>query len=363
MAIPDTSRAAVFLPDEKRFELRRFPLHQPKADEVLVKVSLACLCGSDIHTVTGRRHPPGPIVLGHEICGSIAAAGVGVMKDFAGATLRVGDRVTWSIMARCGRCFFCTHGLPQKCESLFKYGHESIATAPSLSGGFAEYVYLVPGTAILRLPDHVPDHTAAFANCSLATMCAAVRTLGIGEGDRVLIQGAGLVGLCASALCSAAGAAVVAVTDATDERLERAKAFGATHTCNVRKENEEETLSAVAGPRGFDAGIEVCGVAAAVPVGLRALRIGGRYLTAGCVFPGATAVVDFQWMTTRLLQLIGLHNYTPEDLARAVAFVAENREQFPWGDVVGKTFGLGEIDEAVAFAQADPEVLRVGVEP
>lgn len=326
-----------------------------------MKVSLATICGSDIHTVTGRRKAPGPIILGHEICGRISALGGQGALDFEGRPLRVGDRVTWSIMASCGECYFCKHEIPQKCESLFKYGHESITNRPALSGGFAEYIYLRPGTSIFHVPDGLTDEVVTPANCSLSTMCAAVRMMDVREGESVLIQGAGLLGLCAAALCACRGARIVAVADVLDKRLERAKEFGSTHVVNMHGEDGEDALQDAAPSRGFDVGIEVCGVAEAIPTGLAALRVGGRYLTAGCVYPGAEAMVDFQLVTRGMRQIVGLHNYTPPDLAAAVGFLSETRDRFPWDGIIGATYDLGKINQAVCFAQSSPEIIRVGV--
>ncbi|MCD6364997.1 MAG: alcohol dehydrogenase catalytic domain-containing protein, partial [Planctomycetes bacterium] len=199
-----TSKAAVFVETGRPLEIREFEVPPGvEADAALCKVTMSAICGSDLHTIDGRRRPSGPIVLGHEICGTIVRLGRDVSCDFTGRLLAPGDRVTWSIAASCGQCFYCRNGIPQKCESLFKYGHQDINTKPPLSGGFAEYVYLTGGTALFRLPDALSDRGAVFANCSLATMAAAVRLAELREGEAVLVQGAGLVGLCAAALAGA----------------------------------------------------------------------------------------------------------------------------------------------------------------
>ena len=366
MARPQTSKAAIFDPSSRRFRLQKFELRKPEEGEVLVRVSLSAICGSDLHTVQGRRHPGGPIVLGHEICGTVAALGESIDTDCNGHPLRIGDRITWSIMASCGHCFFCRHGLPQKCESLFKYGHETTERDPPLSGGFAEYIYLKPGTTIVHLDDGLPDGSVVFANCSTATMCAAVRMAEVTEGDSVLILGSGLVGLCAAALCSAGGARAVMVTDVLPERLRLARSFGATTTFNMAELDEAVFSIAVektAGPRGFDVAIEACGRPEAVGTGLKALRIGGRFVVAGCVFPNALCEIDLYTVTTRLLKVIGLHNYAPADLSKAIAFIAEQRSKFPFDDVVAETFPLSEIERAVSISAENRSVLRIAIRP
>ena len=149
----------------------------PNTDEVLVQVSLAtAICGSDLHTFTGRRTAPVPCVLGHEAVGRIAAPTQ--VCDAYGEPLHEGDRVTWSIMAACGACEYCNErNLPQKCERLFKYGHAQSVAPHFLNGGFAEGVCLRPGTAIYRIPDAVSDIEAAPLNCALSTVLGGLAIL------------------------------------------------------------------------------------------------------------------------------------------------------------------------------------------
>ncbi|MBN1341263.1 MAG: zinc-binding dehydrogenase [Phycisphaerae bacterium] len=364
--LPETSRGVVYDPDTGSLEVRTFPIRPVRPGEILVRVSLSAICGSDLHTISGRRRPRGPIILGHEICGTIAALGDGLQHDSSGTPLAVGDRVTWSIAASCGKCFFCTHGIPQKCESLFKYGHESIDVDPPLNGGFAEHVYLAPGTAVYRIPDALDDDTVVFANCSLATMAAAMRLIELQPGESILIQGAGLVGVCAAALAAARGAGPVAVVDVDAQRLERAKDFGATHIINAAGMDEAdliETSAGVAGKRGFDAAIEACGRPDVVPVGLKALRIGGRYVIAGCVFPGATAQLDLCGIITRLARIIGLHNYAPTDLEAALAFLNGPGQAYPFDKVVDSHVRLDEISSALQKIDRHKDILRIAVRP
>ncbi len=366
MGIPDTCAAAVYYPDSAELVMEQLPVRPAGQGEVLMRMSLSAICGSDLHTIEGRRQPKGPLILGHEICGTVAQLGAGVTHDAAGGELCVGNRVTWSIAASCGQCFFCTHGIPQKCVALFKYGHESIDVEPALNGGFAEYVHLVPGTAIYRVPDELDDRTVVFANCSLATMAAGVRVLDVQAGEAVLIQGAGLVGLCACALCSSLGARAVMVTDVSDARLQQAKHFGATHTVNVAAISDAEFADAAhraAGEYGFDAAIEACGHPPALAQGLSALRIGGRYLWAGCVFPGALAQIDAYAVITRLVTITGLHNYAPQDLKTAIGFLNGPGRAFPFETVVAARYPLSEIKQAVEHTRMHKDALRVAVGP
>ncbi len=179
----ETARAILFHGPEQELELRNVTLPAPQAGEVLAQVICTTLCGSDIHTYKGNRNTPCPTVLGHEILGRVSELpSSSEMKDFNGQVLQKGDRITWSIAASCGDCFFCQNGLPQKCVRLFKYGHESIETTYPLNGGLADYCLLAPGTAILKVPDHIPDYVACPVNCATGdsfrrnTVCWGLRT-------------------------------------------------------------------------------------------------------------------------------------------------------------------------------------------
>src|SRR5262245_2931038 len=119
------ARVVLFHGPGQPLEMVTHPVPEPAGGEVLVRISCCTLCGSDLHTHAGRRSGPVPAVLGHEITGRIEAFGPDAPRtDITGAALAVGDRITWSLVVSCGDCFFCRGDLPQKCERLFKYGHE-----------------------------------------------------------------------------------------------------------------------------------------------------------------------------------------------------------------------------------------------
>src|SRR5262245_62909547 len=236
-------RAAVFTGPNQPFDVRRFPVPEPRGAEILVAVSCCTICGSDLHTYTGRRPAPAPGVLGHEIIGHILYGGPDAPRhDLLGRPLRNGDRITWTLAASCGACFFCTRALPQKCDCLFKYGHEPLAGPAPMNGGLASCCLLVPGTGIVRLPDALPDRVACPASCATATVAAALRTAGGCAGQVVLVQGAGMLGLTACAMARHGGAQAVVCTDVREERRAQALRFGATHAVAAEPAALAETV-------------------------------------------------------------------------------------------------------------------------
>jgi putative phosphonate catabolism associated alcohol dehydrogenase len=361
-----TGRAAVYPAPHRPFEIREYPLRPVKPDEALARVRMATICRSDLHSYHGLRPNPCPGILGHEIVGTIAQLGDEVGCDLRGERLRVGDRVTWTMFFHPGHSYVSEIlDLPQKSPGLRKYGHDRVEDEPHFLGGFAEYCYLLPGTGILRLPDALTDEEAAPLNCGVATMIAVTEAAGIALGDTVVIQGLGLLGLYGCAIAKSRGARRVVGIDAVPSRLARATAFGADIALNAAALSPEALVAAVkaeCAPVGADAGIEVCGVPEAVPLGLRMLRPGGRYIIGGLVNPGSTFHLDGNEILRGLLALRGVHNYHPRHLVQALDFVVANRDRFPFGELVDARFALDEIDEAFARA-ADHSALRAAVVP
>ena len=341
--------------------IERVPLTDPQPGSILARVRMATLCGSDLHTFTGKRVEPTPIVLGHEITGEVAALGQGVRSSASGHPLAVGDRISFTIMASCGKCANCLTDLPQKCASLFKYGHAAFDDEPGLSGGLAEYVYLRPGTAVYHVPDGLSDEQVCPANCALATVLNGLEAVGMQAGDRVLVQGAGLLGLYATALTVARGASETVVTDVDDARLEIAGRFGAGRVVNVRGMDEDETVDAL-GRGAFDCGVEVCGNPAAVAPGVRSLALRGRYVIIGLVSAGSCFTIDGDTVARNYLTIKGVHNYAPRHLAEALAFLAKTRARFPYDALIGPAFPLAETQAAFEAALARAAV-RVAVVP
>jgi alcohol dehydrogenase len=321
-----------------------------------VRVRLSTVCGSDVHAWTGRRALPTPAILGHEIVGVIEALGSDAPRDLLDRPLAPGQRVTWTEYIACGRCVPCAElGLPQKCEKGRKYGHESAQEPPHFLGGFGEYCYLLPGTGIALVPPELTDVEAAPVNCGVATMAAVTEAAGIAPGDTVVVFGAGLLGLYGVAMARAQGAAHVVAIDVVAARRGQARLFGA-HEIYAPEELADWDL----GPSlrdhsrrgGADAVIETAGAATVLGEGLRLLRPGGRIVTAGLVVPGSVVALDASEIVRRCATIRGVHNYAPRDLGDALGFLAGPGKQYPFADLIARTFRLAEIDAAFAFAHA-----------
>ena len=360
-----TSRAMVFNGPDQTLQLEEYPLPNLQAGEVLVQISLSTLCGSDLHTYAGHRSTPCPTILGHEILGQVAAlpddSGV---CDASGRPLEAGDRITWSIAASCRQCFFCQRSIPQKCERLFKYGHELITDRHPLSGGLADYCHLAAGTTIVRVPVELPDSVAAPANCATATVAAALRVAGDCANQVVLIQGCGMLGLTAAAMARSRGAREVIVTDIDAVRLQLGNRFGATQTACVDSSIDElrGTVWQLTEERGVDIALELSGSSDAAESAIDLLRIGGRLVLVGAVFPGRPVALNAETVVRKLLNIQGMHNYTPADLVTAIEFLAVHHGDYPFSELVETGYSLAEAGAAFQHA-LETGTFRVAVQP
>lgn len=315
------------------------------AHEVLVAIELSTICGSDVHTVLGRRAAPVPVVLGHESVGRIMAIGAGGADAADGTPLHIGDRVVWSVTAPCDSCDACRAGFTQECREPGRYGHERIAPHRELTGGFASHAQLREGTVIVRVPEHLPAAVLAPASCATATAWAAVdaaariRDL---EGARVRVHGAGLVGLSAAAIARSRGA-IVDVMDPDPARREFAHWFGAAS----RAEGAP------------DAAIEASGHA--VPEALSEVAVGGVVVLVGSVFPAEPVPLNAESVVRRLVTITGVHGCTGADLSAAVSFLAGPGRAHPFDEVVSAVHPLSEIDRALVDAAAPDAPLRIAV--
>ncbi|RLI77508.1 hypothetical protein DRP07_12130 [Archaeoglobales archaeon] len=338
-------RAILFLGSGKPLEEREFPL--PKEVEphaLLVKTTMATVCGSDMHTWKGRRPFPTPSILGHKIVGEILEIGESIDRDTAGRSISRGDRITWTIMSNCGVCKFCRmEGLPQKCLSLFKYGHVRSDIPPYFTGGFAEYVYIKPGTCVFKIPEDMEDREAVPLMCAAATVTGGLESAKVELCDNIVIQGAGMLGLYAAAIAKERGAKKVIVIDISDDRLKLAEEFGADITVNASNLSEKDVINEVKNATegwGADLVMEVTGVPSVIPLGIKMLRIGGRYILHGALYPKDEFTLDGHDVITKCLTLIGLHNYDARHLGLVLDFVYKYRDKYPFRKLVGPEFPL-----------------------
>lgn len=332
------------------FTVESFPLPDLGAEELLVEVELATICGSDLHTVSGRRSTPVPTVLGHEAVGRVVAAG-------ALAPAGVGDRVVWTIGTACGRCRRCQRDLSQKCLEVRKYGHEQIGEAWALNGSFASHVHLVAGTGVVVVPDDVPAALLAPAGCATATVTGAARRIGLSSEDEVVaVIGCGMLGLTAIAYALDLGVSTVIACDVDASRRQLAIDLGASIACDL------DSLGSHVGADGADAVFELSGHPSGVSAAIDVAGVGGRVALVGSVSPGPSVTVDPVSVVRSLTMISGSHNYTSSDLREAVAFLTRTSQQGRLAALVSDPMALDQIDAAITSARSG-RVPRTSIGP
>jgi L-iditol 2-dehydrogenase len=299
----DTQMRAAVLIEPGRIEMEQRPVPAPEPGDVLVRVSSVGVCGSDTHYYRHGRIGgfvvDAPLVLGHEASGTIV--GVGESVDAS----RIGQRVSIepqrpdpnSVETRRGDYNLCPH---------MRFS----GTTPA-DGALCDYVTI--GAAYAHpVPDTVSDDAAALCE-PLSVGIAAVRKTGIGEGARVLVAGAGPIGIVVVQVASAYGATDIVVSDPTESRRRQARASGATAALDPTVDEPGS---------GFDAFIDASGAPAAVTAGILALRPAG---TAVLVGSGAESMeLPTQLIQNRELMLTGVFRYT-NTWPEAIALVESGR--------------------------------------
>ncbi len=298
---------AVYVEDAYKVVVKDVEPPELGAGEVLIKVKVTGICGSDIHTYKGLhlfRKPP--VIIGHEIAGEVVKIGEAVTK------FQVGDRVTVEPQTGCGICESCLTGNVNYC------GRRG---APGLKGWYgtmAEY-FAAPEQTVFKLPDGMSYDQGVLVE-PFAVGVHAVRKAGIDMGDRVAILGAGPIGLLTLAAAKAAGATTALVTDVMDYALEGASKMGATHTLNIMNMEDWTTKAKDLAGGEFDKVFIAAGVPGIIDNAVSLLRKGGRCVTIA-MFHG-TQTFDIVNLQQGEKEIIGCMTYTREDTIAAINLIA-----------------------------------------
>lgn len=328
-------RTTLFNGPELGLEMKEvpLPLEQLEPNQALVEIEATTVCGSDLWTYTGARETPIPITLGHE--------GVGRVVESTRRDLEPGTRVVWSIVDSCGRCPYCTdYDLPQKCDSLLKYGHSQ----QDFSGTYASHVVLRAGTTVLTVSPDLNDALACTLCCAWSTAEACLEHIPR-NARRVLVAGMGMLGVSVAYLAQRNGCTVF-VMENRDEKRELAREMGF-----------ETDL-----PREVDAVIEAAGSVAAFEDALSHLRVGGTAVVAGLVHPNSMLTIPAENLVKNCWDWVGVHNYNPRHLHRALVNSYGFQQLIEPSRVFSQSFPLDDLDGAIHEALSG-RWLRVLVRP
>jgi threonine dehydrogenase-like Zn-dependent dehydrogenase len=349
--------AAVMPAPRRPIEIREFERPDLPPGGALLRTIRSEVCGTDVHLWHGRlAGVPYPIIPGHVSAGVLESIR-GPLYGIDGSRLREGDRaVFFDVHRTCGRCRACTvHRTPTRCVARRVYGITDSATE-GLFGGWSQAIYLEPGVAIALLPAAVSFDDYIGGGCGLLTAVHIIERATLRPGDSVLVQGAGAVGLSTVALARLCGASSVFVISAPKARLALARAMGADEVFDLDQTTAEERLERVRARthgEGVDVAIEAAGSPRAVEEGLTLVRDGGRYIVAGhYTDAGSSAINAHQDINRKHLEIRGCWGSEPGHFLRALTFLERYASTIPWRDIGGGTYPLGQLNDALADAEA-----------
>ena len=354
--------------------VRHFPLPEPEPGAVLMKLRYSGICGTDKHTFRGEskqyagtpheRDLTYPLICGHENVGEVAATG-GIVLDSEGVPLKVGDRIVPGANVACGKCHFCRNNLPYYlCENMQDYGNSlHCGPPPHLFGGWSEYMYLLPGTPIFRVPDDLPDEVAVLTEIMAVThgveKAQALLSLwgASGFANDVAVLGVGPLGLCHLIKAKLLGAGSLIATDRFPSRLRLAKQFGATLTMAVDETDTAERIArarAHTGGLGPDIVIACSGFPDTFIEALRMVRVGGVVIEAGTfVDMGPVGINPNSDICTKNVSVLGIGGETATSYLPSMRLMAANLSRLPFDRIVTHRMPLERAQEAVELAQTD----------
>ncbi len=309
-----TARGAVLHAFHEPLVVESAPLPEPEPGAVIARIDLAGICGTDIHLSHGHLPIPTPLILGHEAVGHVAALGPGVERDFTGAPLAVGDAIAWTSSIPCGRCHWCVvEGERTLCDTRRVYGiNQRFDQFPRLSGGFAEAIYLQPGSAIFKLPAGVTPEMVIALGCAGPTAYhGVIDVTGIKAGETVVVQGSGPVGIASAIYAHLSGAARVIIVGGPQSRLDLAREMGVgdvhidIFTVDDPAARRAMALAETPVGRGADVVLECAGVPEAVAEGIDLARRNGRMLVLGQYTDRGPTPINPHLITKKQLTLHG----------------------------------------------------------
>lgn len=337
----------------KPLAIEELDLAAPGPGEVLVRIRAAGLCHSDLSVINGDRPRPTPMALGHEAAGEVVAWGDGVTD------LKEGEHVVLVFVPSCGHCLPCAEGRPALCEP----GAAANTAGTLLSGArrlsrngspihhhlgcsaFADYA-VVSRRSLVKVDPALPFDEAALFGCAVLTgVGAVINTARVPLGASVAVVGLGGVGLAALLGARAAGAATIVALDVAPEKLELARALGATACVTAAAPDAVEQVKQLTAG-GVDFAFEFAGVVKALELAYRITRRGGTTVTAGLPPPQQTLALPIVNLVAEERTVKGSYIGTcvpMRDLPRYVALYRQGR--LPVDRLKTGTLRLEQINE------------------
>ena len=348
-----TMRALVFH-GPGQISLETVPIPKAQAGEVVIRVTLTTICGTDLHILKGEYPVKPGLIIGHEPVGVIHEIGDGVTG------YEVGDRVLVGAITPCGQCNFCLSGNWSQCGGAiggWKFGN-------TIDGAQAEYLRVPYAQANLaRIPDELTDEQVVLLADIASTGISAAESADLHIGDTVAVFAQGPIGLCATAGAKLKGASLIMAVESDPVRIKMSRKMGADAVFDFKQHDVVEEIKRLTGGRGVDVAIEALGTQETFESALRVLRPGGTLSSLG-VYSGklsipmeafAAGLGDHKIVTT-------LCPGGKERMRRLIELVRHGRLDLT--PLLTHTFSLERITEAYQlFGERREGVIKVAIKP
>ncbi len=344
-SLPEKMKAIVaYAPGDYRLETVNVP--RAGEGEMILKVEACGVCAGDTKAFAGAPsfwggdgNPPyikAPMIPGHEFVGTVVEIGPKVKGDW-----KIGDRICPEQIVPCGECMFCKTGRHWMCEKHDLWGFQN-----NVNGGMAEYIRLTKEALPYKVPDDMPIEKAVLVE-PYACSFHCVERAQIKSTDFVVQSGVGTLGLAMVGAIKQNNPKCLVVLDMNDERLKKAKEFGADIVMNPRNEDVVKKIKEMTGGYGCDIYIEATGHPSSVQQGLEAIRKMGRFVEFS-VF-GDLVTVDWSIISDRKeLDLLGSH-LSPFCYDTVIEWIGNGK--LPTEGVVSHKFPLQDWEKAFHIAK------------
>jgi len=348
-----TMKALVFYGPEK-IALESVPIPRAGVGEVVIRVTLTTICGTDLHILRGEYPVKPGLIIGHEPVGYVYEIGEGVTG------YQVGDRVLVGAITPCGQCNFCLSGNWSQCGGPlggWKFGN-------TINGAQAQYLRVPHAQANLaKIPDELTDAQVVLLADIASTGISAAESADLQIGDSVVVFAQGPIGLCATAGAKLKGASLIIAVESDPVRAEMARRMGADVVLDFAHQDVIQQIKGMTGGRGVDVAIEALGTQTTFENALRALRPGGTLSSLGVysgkltlpLDPFAAGLGDHRIVTT-------LCPGGKERMRRLIELVRHGRLDLT--PLLTHTFPLDRITEAYKlFGERREGVIKVAIKP
>lgn len=359
-------------------EIRTFPYPEIDKHSAIIKVEMCGICGTDKHMFKGevtslRGKPIFPIINGHEIVGTIVEIGEKAAEtmEYTGKKLKVGDRVTVAVEINCGKCWYCVHQIDNvTCENqILAYGTRPPITEPPfppLRGGWAEYMYVFPGSILNKIPEDLPIEVAVFTEemaVAYSSLTRAVKSYpgvheGFGPGGTVVIVGCGPLGLLHGIMARIVGADTIICIDLADNRLKMAEMLFADYTINALKTTREERVKLVkefTDGVGADLAIEAAGTPETFVEAIELVRKSGTVIEVGnWVESEKTVPINVQkHICSKNIRIESVF-HCGYRWDKTIKILRRYRKQFPFEKMITHQLSLEELVKQMSTIATDP---------